>query len=288
MTLPLPSHRRGQTRPAICAGGEAYDASDDKATSGRRDGAGARATVVVPRHDGSGGQSLRLRVDRRERVYCASDGPGRADEDVGGGEDIVLRCACEVRGFGMGDLRENSAPEARTHGTSSKVCAQRLPGQIEGDRAHVPEEVVRSRHLVAHDPCYTARVGPVVRVEAVSKRVRDGDSEGRRTVLAEVSFSIERGELVILRGPSGSGKTTLLAVVGGMLSPTSGEVYLDGEPTSRLREAHRAEVRRRKVGFLFQDLQLIDALTALENVLLPEVPLHAVTRAREDLSLIHI
>ncbi|MBL0195742.1 MAG: ATP-binding cassette domain-containing protein [Myxococcales bacterium] len=67
-----------------------------------------------------------------------------------------------------------------------------------------------------------------------------------------------------------------------MLSPTSGEVYLDGEPTSRLREAHRAEVRRRKVGFLFQDLQLIDALTALENVLLPEVPLHAVTRARED------
>jgi len=124
-----------------------------------------------------------------------------------------------------------------------------------------------------------------VRVEAVSKRVRDGDGEARRTVLADVSFSVERGELVVLRGPSGSGKTTLLAVVGGMLSPTSGEVYLDGEPTSRLREAHRAEVRRRKVGFLFQDLQLIDALTALENVLLPEVPLHAVTRAREDRAL---
>lgn len=119
----------------------------------------------------------------------------------------------------------------------------------------------------------------------MSKRVRDGDGEARRTVLADVSFSVERGELVVLRGPSGSGKTTLLAVVGGMLSPTSGEVYLDGEPTSRLREAHRAEVRRRKVGFLFQDLQLIDALTALENVLLPEVPLHAVTRAREDRAL---
>lgn len=114
----------------------------------------------------------------------------------------------------------------------------------------------------------------------MTKRIRDGVA--RRTVLADVSFSVGRGELVVLRGPSGSGKTTLLAIVGGMLSPTTGEVYLDGEPTSRLREAHRAEVRRRKVGFLFQDLQLIDALTALENVLLPEVPLHAVTRARED------
>jgi putative ABC transport system ATP-binding protein len=57
-----------------------------------------------------------------------------------------------------------------------------------------------------------------------------------------------------------------------MLSPTSGEVLLDGEPTSRLREAHRAEVRRRKVGFVFQDLQLVDEMSAEENVLLPRVP----------------
>ncbi len=112
---------------------------------------------------------------------------------------------------------------------------------------------------------------PAVRVESVTKRVRDG--AGRRTVLDDVSFAVARGELVVLRGPSGSGKTTLLAIVGGMLSPTSGEVFLDGEPTSRLREAHRAELRRRKVGFLFQDLQLLDGLTALENVLLPGVPL---------------
>jgi len=109
-----------------------------------------------------------------------------------------------------------------------------------------------------------------VRVEAVTKRVRDG--EARREVLTEVSFEVKRGELLVLRGPSGSGKTTLLAIVGGMLSPTSGEVFLDGEPTSRLREAHRADVRRRKVGFVFQDLQLLDALTAAENVLLPRVP----------------
>lgn len=110
----------------------------------------------------------------------------------------------------------------------------------------------------------------VVRVEQVTKRVRDGST--RRTVLDDVSFDVRRGELVVLRGPSGSGKTTLLAIVGAMLSPTSGEVYLDGEPTSQLREAHRAEIRRRKVGFVFQDLQLFDGLTALRNVLLSKVP----------------
>jgi putative ABC transport system ATP-binding protein len=111
---------------------------------------------------------------------------------------------------------------------------------------------------------------PAVRVQNVVKRVRDGAT--RRTVLDDVSFDVRRGELVIVRGPSGSGKTTLLAIVGAMLSPTSGEVHLDNEPTSRLREAHRAEIRRKKVGFVFQDLQLLDGLSAFSNVLLPRVP----------------
>jgi putative ABC transport system ATP-binding protein len=120
---------------------------------------------------------------------------------------------------------------------------------------------------------------PAVRVDHVVKRIRDGAT--RRTVLDDVSFEVRRGELVIVRGPSGSGKTTLLAIVGAMLSPTVGEVHLDGEPTSRLRETHRAEIRRKKVGFVFQDLQLIDGLTALRNVLLSRVP-DGVTRADEE------
>lgn len=107
-------------------------------------------------------------------------------------------------------------------------------------------------------------------VRDVTKRIWDGAE--RRLVLDGISFELARGELVVVRGPSGSGKTTLLAIVGGMLSPTSGEVVLDGEATSRLRETHRAEVRRRKVGFVFQDLQLVDGLSAHENVLLPRVP----------------
>lgn len=124
-----------------------------------------------------------------------------------------------------------------------------------------------------------ARVSPPVSVDPppsalkvtdVVKRIWDGHE--KRTILDGVSFELARGDLVIVRGPSGSGKTTLLAIVGAMLSPTSGEVHIDGEATSRLREAHRAEIRRRKVGFVFQDLQLVDGLTARDNVLLPCVP----------------
>jgi ABC-type lipoprotein export system ATPase subunit len=100
--------------------------------------------------------------------------------------------------------------------------------------------------------------------------VRDGRE--RRTVIDSLSLGIARRELVVLRGPSGSGKTTLLALIGAMLSPTSGEVFLDGEPTSRLREVHRAEVRRHKVGFVFQDHQLVMGMSARENILLPCVP----------------
>lgn len=109
-----------------------------------------------------------------------------------------------------------------------------------------------------------------VEARNLTKRVRDGAR--RRTIIESISVGIARGELVVLRGPSGSGKTTLLALLGAMLSPTSGEVFLDGEPTSRLREAHRAEVRRHKVGFLFQDDQLLPRMSARENILLPCVP----------------
>lgn len=104
----------------------------------------------------------------------------------------------------------------------------------------------------------------------LTKRVRDG--LGRRLVVSDVSLVVDRGEMCVLRGPSGSGKTTLLAMLGAMLTPTSGEVRLDGVATSRLRDAHRAVVRRTKVGFVFQDVQLIDAMSVRENVLLPCLP----------------
>jgi putative ABC transport system ATP-binding protein len=112
--------------------------------------------------------------------------------------------------------------------------------------------------------------GFALAARAVGKRVRDG--RGRREVLRGVTFGARPGEFVVVTGPSGSGKTTLLGVLGGMLLPTEGEVLLEGEAVSRLRDAHRAEVRRRKVGFLFQDLALVPGMSALGNVMLPLLP----------------
>ena len=109
-----------------------------------------------------------------------------------------------------------------------------------------------------------------VRASNVTVRVRDG--RARKTVLSQIDLDVAAGETVLVTGPSGSGKTTLLAVLGGMLLPTSGEVFIDDEPVSRLRDEHRAEVRRKKVGYLFQDLALVDGMSALDNVLLPLVP----------------
>src|SRR5262245_22356891 len=111
----------------------------------------------------------------------------------------------------------------------------------------------------------------------VTKRVADG--RARREVLRGITLDLFAGELVLVRGASGSGKTTLLGVLGGMLLPTSGEVWLDGEPISRLRDHQRAEIRRKKVGYLFQDFGLIEGMTVLDNVLLPLVPLGQVDAA---------
>jgi putative ABC transport system ATP-binding protein len=111
---------------------------------------------------------------------------------------------------------------------------------------------------------------PALSAKDVTKRVTDGRT--RREVLKGVSLELQRGEMLLVRGPSGSGKTTLLAILGGMLLPTSGEVWLGGEAISRLRDHQRAEVRRAKVGFVFQDFGLIEGMTVLENVLLPLVP----------------
>jgi putative ABC transport system ATP-binding protein len=111
---------------------------------------------------------------------------------------------------------------------------------------------------------------PALSAKDVTTRVTDG--RARREVLKGVSLELYRGEMMLVRGPSGSGKTTLLAILGGMLLPTSGEVWLGGEAISRLRDHQRAEIRRAKVGFVFQDFGLIEGMTVLENVLLPLVP----------------
>lgn len=99
--------------------------------------------------------------------------------------------------------------------------------------------------------------------------------QGSRTVtaLSGVDLTIDKGALVAIQGPTGGGKSTLLQILGGLDQPTIGEVSVDGQPTARMREAQRADMRARKIGFVFQGFNLIPTLTASENVETALVPL---------------
>jgi putative ABC transport system ATP-binding protein len=87
--------------------------------------------------------------------------------------------------------------------------------------------------------------------------------------LNESCLDISEGDFIAIIGPSGSGKSTLLLMLGGMLSPTSGKIFLDGQSLYDLHADERARLRRDKIGFLFQTFNLVPYLTALENVQLP-------------------
>jgi putative ABC transport system ATP-binding protein len=87
--------------------------------------------------------------------------------------------------------------------------------------------------------------------------------------LQDVELTVEPGELVAVMGPSGSGKSTLLTIAGSLEEPTDGEVIVGGVPLSRLSSRQRAALRRRSIGYVFQDYNLLAGLTAAENVSLP-------------------
>jgi len=106
-----------------------------------------------------------------------------------------------------------------------------------------------------------------VSVRDLSKEYRTPG--GRVRALADVSFDVERGALCALVGPSGSGKSTLLALIGGLDTPTSGEVVVGGVALHALSPARRSRVRASHIGFVFQSNNLIPVLTAAENVALP-------------------
>lgn len=96
---------------------------------------------------------------------------------------------------------------------------------------------------------------------------------GRNTVKAVdgISFKIKEGDFVAILGPSGSGKSTLMNLVGSLDVPTKGKVFLDGNDISRLTESDLAQVRGKKIGFIFQSFNLISNLTASENVMVPMI-----------------
>ena len=107
----------------------------------------------------------------------------------------------------------------------------------------------------------------MIEIENITKTYRMGDVEVH--ALAGVSLKIERGEVVSIMGPSGSGKSTLMNILGCLDQPTSGSYVLDGKAVNSMNDDQLAEVRNRKIGFVFQSFNLLRRLTARRNVELP-------------------
>ena len=107
----------------------------------------------------------------------------------------------------------------------------------------------------------------MIEVKNVRKWIQNGAR--RVEILRGIDLTISAGQFIAIVGASGSGKSTLLGLLAGLDTPSEGEIWLDGTPIHNLAEAQLAEVRGRKIGFVFQSYQLIATLTALENVLLP-------------------
>ena len=93
--------------------------------------------------------------------------------------------------------------------------------------------------------------------------------DGKQNILTNISLCAETGNTISISAPSGMGKSTLLSILGLLLKPTSGELFLDGREISGLPDAEKAKIRNRNFGFIFQSTQLIGSLTALENVCIP-------------------
>ena len=121
---------------------------------------------------------------------------------------------------------------------------------------------------------------PIVQMEGMVKEFPTGDGVFR--ALDDVSVTVDQGEMVAIMGPSGSGKSTLMTLIGLLDTPTAGHYILDGEEVSGLSRLEQARVRNRKLGFVFQNFNLLPRLTALQNVELPLVYGRVGSRERRE------
>jgi putative ABC transport system ATP-binding protein len=132
---------------------------------------------------------------------------------------------------------------------------------------------------------------PILRFSDVVKAYRSGPDEVR--ALSDVSLDVAPGEFVAVMGPSGCGKSTLLHLAGALEEPTAGAVFVDGVNLASMGAVERAKLRRQRVGYVFQRLNLVPTLTALENVMLPleldgTSTREAKQRASETLELVEL
>ena len=129
----------------------------------------------------------------------------------------------------------------------------------------------------------------MIKVEHVSKIYHTGSVD--TAALADVSFTVAKGEFVAIMGPSGSGKSTLMHILGALDSPTSGDYFLDGVSVAKLADDQLAEIRNSKIGFIFQAYNLLPRTSALKNVMLPMayagIPkVERLARAKKFLSMV--
>lgn len=120
----------------------------------------------------------------------------------------------------------------------------------------------------------------MIECKKITKIYKRGDTE--TYAVKDISFEIKKGEFVAITGPSGSGKSTLMHIIGCLDTPTSGQYLLDGKDVSKLSEDELADIRKGKIGFVFQQFNLLPRATVLRNVMLPLVYSEIGKRERED------
>jgi putative ABC transport system ATP-binding protein len=178
-------------------------------------------------------------------------------------EDDEFMSTCHCRGAFRGAQRtvaEYNAPPPDRSARHFRVALSTCGACV--DHAAAPTVFEASRRSF-----FLIMTEPVIRAQDLSKIVQSGDAP--LTILDGVSFEVGAGATVAIVGASGSGKTTLLGLLAGLDRPTAGEVWLGDTALNGLSEDARAALRRRWLGFVFQSFQLLPALTALENVMLP-------------------
>lgn len=120
----------------------------------------------------------------------------------------------------------------------------------------------------------------MIEIKDVSKIYQSGNVETK--ALKSVSFVINKGEFIAIMGPSGSGKSTLMHILGALDTPTSGHYFLDGQDVSQLSDEELADIRRKKIGFVFQSFNLLPRATVFRNVMLPLIYTRMTGQEREE------
>lgn len=120
----------------------------------------------------------------------------------------------------------------------------------------------------------------MIEIKNITKTYVTGDIE--TPVLKGISFTIKDGEFVAIMGPSGSGKSTLMHILGALDSPTGGQYFLDGQDVSKLSDDELADIRRTKIGFVFQAFNLLPRATVFRNVMLPLIYAEVPVKEREE------